>query len=330
MALYSQEDIFILAIRRSGNHATANWLIPHYNGFVRYFNDFVFSWQDSAPKDYISGNPTYIYYTQHARTCCLLNLGQVWNIQELIARELTKNLKKRTPFWRRRIYSTDKLEQIINELSLEEAASKIPYWIANDSPLEVSANLFGCENHSPHKLAHSFPEWLERIYEPLVRKNKRRITQKRTFILVLRDPFNNLASLMRKPSLWPPNHITIDEFPAIWIAYAQEYLGESSYLKAFGNVVTVNYDAWFLDENYRKSLAQKLGRPFTDGGLQHVSPNGEGSSFEQFDFAGQAQQMNVLERWREFQQDRKYLSLLRNDKLLELYRRIYGEPPFQL
>ncbi len=30
MTQYSQEDLFILAIRRSGNHAIANWLIPFF------------------------------------------------------------------------------------------------------------------------------------------------------------------------------------------------------------------------------------------------------------------------------------------------------------
>ncbi len=40
MALHSQVDIFILGIRRSGNHAISNWLIPHYPGVVRYLNNY--------------------------------------------------------------------------------------------------------------------------------------------------------------------------------------------------------------------------------------------------------------------------------------------------
>lgn len=327
---YSKEDIFILAIRRSGNHAVANWFIPHFTGIVRYLNDYVFLEQMRPENNSLEGNPTYLYMTLNGETFCLLNKGQVWTIQEVVAREFVRQLDRKLNPVVRAVCKTKDFENMINEMSVIHATSKLPYWVADDIRLEASANFFGCENQTPRKLAELFSEWNQSAYKRITRANGIETTEKRTFILVLRNPFNNLASLMRKPSLWPPNHITVSQFPETWIAYAREYLGETSYLSALGNVVTLNYDLWFSDQDYRKKLSVKIAKPFTETGLQKVSPNGEGSSFDDLEFSDRAQEMNVLERWKVFQDNEEYLSLLKNDEMLALYERIYGKLPFKL
>ncbi len=330
MTQYSQEDLFILAIRRSGNHAIANWLIPHFSGIIRYFNDYVFLVQKHAAEDPLKGNPTYLYLTQDGQTFCIMNKGQVWTIQEIIARELTYRLKKKLNRFIQKFYPPEIIEQMINELSVEHVTSKLPYWVDEDYHIKAVANLFGCENHTPQQLVVVFPEWRDFIYKKAVQSRNLNVSGQRTFLLVLRDPFNNLASLMQKPSMWPPNHITLEQFPATWIAYAKEYLGETSNLKALGKVVLVNYNRWFVDRSYRQQLSEQLEKSFTDTGLKKMSPNGGGSSFDQLTWSDNAQNMKVLERWKIFQQNRTYRDLLKNEELLTLSKQIYGKPPFPI
>ncbi len=330
MAWYSQEDVFILAIRRSGNHAIANWLIPHYHGIARYLNDFVFAESFNESDELLEGNPTYLYLTVQGNTLSLLNKGQVWTIQEFVAREFRARLDASAHVIVKTLYDTRHFEKMINELALDHLTARLPHWIADDSHLEASVNLFGCENHTPEKLAASFSNWERRFYRPFAASRDRQLATRRTFLLVLRNPLNNLASLMRKPSLWPPNQITVEQFPATWVAYAKEFLGETSYLSSLGKVVFINYDRWFGDEIYRRGISAQLERSFTDTGLEKVSPNGEGSSFDHLDFSHQAQQMRVLERWKAYQHDPVYLRLLDNRELLRLYAAIYGELPVQL
>ena len=330
MAWYSQEDVFILAIRRSGNHAIANWLIPHYQGIARYLNDFVLADSFKSSGEVLEGNPTYLYLTTQGNTLSLLNKGQVWTIQEFVAREFRARLDASAHIIAKMLYDTHRFEQMINELALDHLTARLPHWIADDSRLEASVNLFGCENHTPEKLAASFSTWEQRCYRPFAASRDRQLATRRTFIVILRNPLNNLASLMRKPSLWPPNQITVEQFPATWIAYAQEFLGETAYLASLGTVVFINYDRWFDDEAYRRDISAQLARSFTDAGLEKVSPNGEGSSFDQLTYSHHAQQMRVLERWKTYQHDPSYRNLLNNQELLERSIKIYGDLPFQL
>ncbi len=290
MTFYSQVDIFILGIRRSGNHAISNWLIPHYQGVVRYFNVFSFIEQLRPENNRVQGTTTEIYTNLQGKTFCLSSV--------------TVN---------------------------DTASNKLPNWAINHVKIPANANLFGCENLTPQHIYEVFDNWYDLKYKKIVEHNGMQITDRRIFIIILRNPFNNIASMMQKPILSPPNNIPISQLPATWIAYAKEYLGETSYLKNLGNFITLNYDLWFSDQNYRKSLSAKLNQPFTDAGLQKVTgQHGGGSSFDGVAFSDKAQQMKVLERWKFFQNDREYLSLLKNEELLALYKRIYGEPPFQI
>ena len=330
MKLYSQEDIFVIAIRRSGNHAMANWLIPHYDGFVRYLNDYTFREQMQPQTTRLEGNPTFLYLTAQGQTFCVMNKGQVWTLQEIIARECVQHLNNRVPRLIKACYNIKNFERLINEMSILSTTSQLPYWVDDDVNIEATVNLFGCENQTPANLQHVFAEWEQAAYQKITTQHQLEMTRQRTFLLVLRNPFNNLASLMKNPSLWPPNHIPIEQFPETWMAYAKEYLGETTYLSQLGKVIFVNYDQWFADQTYRTTLSEQLNRPFTDRGLQKISLHGEGSSFDKFTYANRAQAMPVLERWKTLQHNAQYRSLLQHPELLALSERIYGPPPFDL
>ena len=130
---FSQQDIFILAIRRSGNHAIANWLIPHFPGMSRYLNDYVFLPQTHPAGDPLQGNPTYLYLTYAGQTYGIMNKAQAWTIQEIVARETANLLKKKWHPLLQRFFPPDTFERMINELSIEHVTLKFPYWTSNDA-----------------------------------------------------------------------------------------------------------------------------------------------------------------------------------------------------
>lgn len=112
-----------------------------------------------------------------------------------------------------------------------------------------------------------------------------------------------------------------------WKAYAHEFLGETNYLP---DRVSVSYNDWFSSTEYRRSLSNRLQVKFNDKGLQLVArhgPNGwnELESFDGLKYDGAAQQMKVLERWRNYQDDPFFHELVLDPELLDLSVRIFGE-----
>ncbi len=144
-------------------------------------------------------------------------------------------------------------------------------------------------------------------------------------ILVLRDPFNMLASRWYKPGP-VPKLIDDAEILDLWEIYAEEFLGLTNFLKP---KIAVNYNLWFLNTDYRKQLSEQLGLAFTDAGLNFVPKSaGSGSSFDKTSYDGKANQMKVLERWKICQHDKRFCAAFRErHKLANLYRKIFPNAP---
>ena len=73
-----------------------------------------------------------------------------------------------------------------------------------------------------------------------------------------------------------------------------------TYLKALINsdeFLGVNYNLWFVSDHYKKTIARKLNLKTIDKGLQKVSSHGSGSSFDGMKFNGNAQEMDVMNRY---------------------------------
>ena len=119
-------------------------------------------------------------------------------------------------------------------------------------------------------------------------------------MLIVRDPFNLLASKLRWAygDRYKPSLDSLFETRDRWKAHAQEYLGDTHHLPQRLNV---SYNAWFTDPAYRKALAHTLGVDWTDRGLNKVArwgPTVWGDSFDGLKYDGRATEMNVLERWK--------------------------------
>jgi len=142
-------------------------------------------------------------------------------------------------------------------------------------------------------------------------------------IFILRDPFNFMASRFCKKTP------TISEFNKLsdalnaWKMYAYEFLGKTEYIP---DKILINYNRWFIDQNYRKGLAKKMNIPFSDKGIDIVPTAGQGSSFDRLSYNGRAQEMKVLERWKNISTKPEFKKLFtRQDEILKLSEAIFGE-----
>ncbi len=153
--------------------------------------------------------------------------------------------------------------------------------------------------------------------------------------LLLRDFYNWLASRVRLFESRAESDEAVVHRTAshmrLWIQYAGEFVGETSELGP--NVVKVQFNAWAHDAGYRARIAEQLTIPLSNNTRATVPKTGGGSSFDGMAYSGEADSMDLHNRWK-YLQDRKYAPLLqivnRNRECIEKYNlRIFNMPfPF--
>jgi hypothetical protein len=154
----------------------------------------------------------------------------------------------------------------------------------------------------------------------------------RNDVLILRDPFNLIASRLKwaygshdRPS--KPSLEGMSDSVMLWKVYAREFTGRTEYLS---NGIAIGYNRWFADRDYRDGLAQRLGFDNREIGVSEVArwgPSVSSDSFDGLKFDGRAQDMKVLSRWRQFENDPLFRRLVADPELHELSREIFGEIP---
>lgn len=168
----------------------------------------------------------------------------------------------------------------------------------------------------------NFP--LERVpREPLHGAGAERIlgpSRRRITVLVLRDAPNTFASVVRGKRRMRARLGGF--YRRHWKSYAREFLGETAFLPP--DTVKVSYNAWFADPEYRRGIAARLGLADPDAGLDEVSAEGGGSSFEGTSADGRGRGMAVLERWRRVAEDPAWRAAL-DAETVELSTRIFGD-----
>jgi hypothetical protein len=150
----------------------------------------------------------------------------------------------------------------------------------------------------------------------------------RTDIIVIRDPYNLLASRLMKamsvdqPGLYPrENNVYLQRITMLWKEYARECLGDSHGLEA----AYVYFNAWVRSAEYRKSVIRELGLEACNGDAhQQVSVVGGGSSFDGVEYDGSAASMDVGSRWERLPEDVKKIAheAVRDDELCILAERL--------
>lgn len=142
-------------------------------------------------------------------------------------------------------------------------------------------------------------------------------------VIILRDWRNYIASHIKHIDRERERHESIRGGP--WLGaplnervkpnlfkeYATHFINESSYYP-------ILFDRWFASKKYRIKICQDLDLHFTDIGKQSVPSFGGGSSFDKLRLDGQAEQMNVLNRYKMYEDDVSYQELMQDDEIVEL------------
>jgi hypothetical protein len=148
-------------------------------------------------------------------------------------------------------------------------------------------------------------------------------------ILLLRDPFNLIASCLQRDLNQGQNEENLQDrylrLKSLWIEYAREFIGETNYL--LSNKTVISFNSWKADKAYRRQLAENLGLEFTDAAVDEVLPVGGGSSFDERQFDGAGGSMELGKRWCRFRTNVFYRNLLRDGTLWKLSKRIFGPIP---
>ena len=138
-------------------------------------------------------------------------------------------------------------------------------------------------------------------------------------IIVVRDIHNYLASLL---AAWFSKDQPIEPMMTLYKSYAEQALraldGSSSY-------IFINFNRWFMSKNYRIEMAQQLGFKTSGEPYKRVPTNGGGSSFDGMAYMGKADEMPVMQRWKNYQHDARYRAILQDCALLNLSTSLFGD-----
>jgi len=141
----------------------------------------------------------------------------------------------------------------------------------------------------------------------------------KTDILILRDPFNHLASRHKMGCFQTKS--SLYSYADLWIILAREFSGKTNLSH---NKICINYNKWKDSIEYRKSISEQFGTQFSDEKLNEVAQEGGGSSFDSMQFQGEATRMDTTQRWKHFLSEPRYLDIFRNREFYDLTDEIFG------
>ena len=175
-------------------------------------------------------------------------------------------------------------------------------------------------------------------------------------ILIIRDPFNFLASRMKLMQVRGPQGGVTDLSLIVknWKILAREAIQLTQNPQP-GKVVVIFRD-WVSDLSYRKGLSKLLMGTYTDTSMENTPEYGGGSSFRDSDkltlrmiadrwrklfnlerykrlghywrrVTAPDKKKSVLERWKQLADDKVYCDLISDYELLELSDELFGETP---
>jgi len=146
-------------------------------------------------------------------------------------------------------------------------------------------------------------------------------------MVLVRDWYNLAASRLFKAVVSQEcgQYVPIQDVP--WEETRRRWLEHASLAsKEPDQPLVVRYNTWFSDPEYRAGLNASYGLPVPSDSVGQVARIGRGSSFDGLRFDGDAQKMNVLERWRDLRPDMlpAYVALVTDDEIDHVSRNVFG------
>lgn len=281
---YASDNLIVqlFGLRRSGNHAFISWLISRIDGRVLHLNEV------TCPRPY------QCFWRARAKGFTRWELNR--RILKLrgrggVNRHLPAHLLKRPGG--------------LQSLSIEEL----------DPDVAVRPKEGLLLSYEDWELDH--PK-IPKLLRPTERGHARGAQTCR--VLLLRDPFNLFASLLRSQRMTDANR---SFYVRAWKQYAREFLGETHYLGK--DILRVSYDEWRQSGDERIRICRSLGIPEDASEFTDVPATGGGSSFD--GIATDARTLKTGERWKQYQHDSFFRSLF-DGELRGLSAPIFGEAPF--
>jgi hypothetical protein len=153
-------------------------------------------------------------------------------------------------------------------------------------------------------------------------------SRRRLNVLILRDPFNLLASriqsgLYDNRYIWGEKVVTHRMAIRIWKQHAREVLSPR---RLTGPTVAILYNRWTDCPAYRLELLTRIGLPARCDNVQRVARVAGGSSFDGLLHDGAPERMPVHQRWRRFINQGSYRACF-DAETLRLSEQIFGPSP---
>jgi len=294
--LLNQHEFRVFAMKRSGHHAVIAWLMRHFKGPVYFLNNCSF----------------------HSEI--LFSSTRVGRVIECATRADPPRFGGRVSVFLDRGRIVQQTEHLAKTDLVDEPEARLDRLIRGEAaihqslafPTEREAYLFNLEDFPISKLAAV----------PFAAAN-RGASATIHEVIVLRDPYNWLAS--RYQGQFPIDEAVIEA----WCSQCREALRETEQLS---RPLVVNYDRWFTDPAYRQQLSESSGLPGEEPGVGEITNFGGGSSFTGLEFRDQAKNMDVLHRWKHFEDDPAFRSYFSSyPQLIEYAERLFpdsGKPSF--
>lgn len=144
-------------------------------------------------------------------------------------------------------------------------------------------------------------------------------------IIIVRDPFNWLASVMNHKQL--NVKFTIHNLYCCLASLKQILATDRN------DILIVSYNKFVIDREYRLKLLEKINIPLnladSDANLLSFVPNfAGGSSFSEKQISGSDLQTKVVSRYKEMLDNEQYMNLLQDQELISISNNFFGDLPY--
>jgi hypothetical protein len=278
--IVNKREFRVFAMKRSGHHAVINWLLLHFTGPAYFLNNCGFL----VSKELFNFSPGCDRNDRpspYRKVCILAGTSSVYYNGGRV-------LEKFRHYRPGHEYPS-MLERLMEMERAERAAAQ-----AMAFPASRDCYLFNVEDLDNRDVARV-------PFESAARGTSEAIQS----IIVLRDPFNWIASRMRSSFAVSPPILQA------WKSQVTDALGSTRHLPSIA--CTINYNRWLVDTSYRRDISLRLELEPSDRGLRDVGSFGEGSSFDGRSYDGRADDMNVMNRWHHYRDDASFRAIFAAD-----------------
>lgn len=136
-------------------------------------------------------------------------------------------------------------------------------------------------------------------------------------IIILRDPYNMVASRLKYCETVGPDTLVNDDIINLWKSYAYEFIGTTNIID---NKILISYNKFISDDEYKFEIMNKLKLLHKNPEYNHVLGFGGGSSFSKLE---SADVKTYLNRWNLYLQNETFQKHLMDPELSNLTNKIF-------